>query len=35
MINTEQIFKEFSAFIGKLELEERQFIDDENQNEQE
>ena len=30
MINTEQIFKEFSAFIEKLELEERQFIDDEN-----
>ena len=29
MINTEQIFKEFSAFIEKLEIEERQFIDDE------
>lgn len=29
MINTELIFKEFSAFIEKLEIEERQFIDDE------
>lgn len=29
MINTEQLFKEFSAFIQKLEIEERQFIDDE------
>jgi hypothetical protein len=29
MINTEQIFKELSAFIEKLEIEERQFIDDE------
>ena len=29
MINTEQIFKEFSAFIEKLEIEEREFIDDE------
>jgi len=30
MINTKQIFKEFSSFIEKLEIEERQFIDDEN-----
>lgn len=29
MINTEQIFKELAAFMEKLELEERQFIDDE------
>ena len=29
MINTELIFKEFSAFIEKLEIEERQFIDNE------
>ena len=29
MINTEQIFKEFSAFIEKLEIDEREFIDDE------
>lgn len=29
MINTELIFKEFSTFIEKLEIEERQFIDDE------